>query len=116
MIEYVNPKNLVYIAIDGVAPIAKIKQQRSRRFKSVKDKFLFNNIKKKHGKDVGNNWNNSAITPGTDFMDKITASIIEFCETYKKKDLKIIFSTANTPSEGEHKLLQYIKKMDENGS
>ena len=33
LINYVNPNALVYIAIDGVAPMAKIKHQRIRRFK-----------------------------------------------------------------------------------
>jgi 5'-3' exonuclease len=114
IIEYSDPKKLIYIAIDGVAPVAKIKQQRMRRFKSVKDKILNDRIKKKHGKEIDNYWNNSAITPGTDFMVKITNKIKEFCQESDFGDRKIIFSTANTPGEGEHKLLQYIRKNDNN--
>ena len=106
MISYVNPKKGVYIAIDGVAPVAKIKQQRSRRFKSVHDRILWNNIKKKHNKEVPNTWNNSAITPGTEFMRLLNIKIIEWC---KKQKLEIIYSSSNTPSEGEHKLLQFIR-------
>lgn len=112
IIEYTNPNKLIYIAIDGVAPIAKIKQQRMRRFKSVKEKYLNDKIKKKHGKDIGNYWNNSAITPGTDFMKRITEGVKNFCEKNNFNNAKIIFSTANTPSEGEHKLLQYIRNND----
>jgi 5'-3' exonuclease len=37
LINYVKPSGLVYIAIDGVAPMAKIKHQRMRRFKSIAD-------------------------------------------------------------------------------
>jgi len=40
LIQYVNPKKGVYLAIDGVAPVAKIKQQRMRRFKSIADKMI----------------------------------------------------------------------------
>lgn len=108
IIEYVDPKKEIYIAIDGVAPVAKIKQQRQRRFKSVNDKNLFDNIKKKHNKEITTFWNNAAITPGTEFMKKITKRIIKFCKE-SEYNCKIYFSTANTPSEGEHKLLQHIK-------
>ena len=64
VINFINPTKEVYIAIDGVAPVAKMKQQRQRRYKSVNDKILFDNIKK-HDKEITTYWNNSAITPGT---------------------------------------------------
>lgn len=113
IIEFVDPKKLIYIAIDGVAPIAKIKQQRMRRFKSVKTNSLYNNIKRKHKKDVPFFWNNSAITPGTKFMDQITDTINKFIENNNYK-CSIIFSSANEPAEGEHKLLQYIRNNNNN--
>jgi 5'-3' exonuclease len=104
IIDFVNPSKEIYIAIDGVAPIAKIKQQRQRRFKSVHDKVLFDNIKKKHKKEITTYWNNAAISPGTVFMKKITVAIIEFCKNYENKK-KIYFSSASTPGEGEHKII-----------
>ena len=117
LVNYVGPKKVVYLAIDGVAPVAKIKQQRTRRFKSVHDKELFDNIKKKHGKELANYWNNSAITPGTVFMEKLKVQIIRYCKKMSKaKNIKFIFSTSNTPSEGEHKLLQYIRNKQVEGT
>jgi len=120
IIQYTNPSKLVYIAIDGVAPMAKIKHQRLRRFKSILDNSIKSNIYTKHGLEYPNPWNNSAITPGTEFMEKLTRAIINWLNAKKNKSnelnksntsnqVKYIFSSANTPGEGEHKILQYIK-------
>ena len=35
IIEYTKVKDLIYIAIDGIAPKMKMKQQRMRRYKSI---------------------------------------------------------------------------------
>lgn len=119
IIKFVNPKKAIYIAVDGVAPVAKIKQQRSRRFKSIKDKTLFDNIKKKHNRPIDNHWNNSSITPGSLFIQHITSKIINHIKEKKSNDyanIKIIFSSGNTPGEGEHKLLQHIRNKGETTS
>jgi 5'-3' exonuclease len=111
IIKTADPKKGIYIAIDGVAPVAKIKQQRSRRFKSVHDRDLYNNIRKKHNKDIPFYWTNSCITPGTKFMRELDGIIKEWCKEFVKKNkLEIIYSSCYTPGEGEHKLLQYIYK------
>ena len=107
LIRHVNPKKGVYVSIDGVAPVAKMKQQRSRRFKSVHDRKLWENIKKKHTKKIPFFWNNSAITPGTEFMRKLHFKILEWSS---KQTVNVIYSSSNTPSEGEHKLLQFIRE------
>jgi 5'-3' exonuclease len=109
IVSYIKPKVGVYIAIDGVAPVAKIKQQRSRRFKSVSDRQLKENILKKHKKPTEYFWNNSAITPGTDFMIRLHKMIINWIKN-KKDGLKYIYSSCYEPAEGEHKLLEFIRK------
>jgi len=106
LINYVDPKKGIYLAIDGVAPVAKIKQQRYRRFKSVHDKVFFDSIKEKHNKPISKFWNNSAITPGTDFMERLHHKILIWIKT---KKLEFHYSSCKTPAEGEHKLLQFIR-------
>ena len=73
--EYIfqlKPNNIVYIAFDGVAPVAKLEQQRSRRYKSLYQ----NNISKSIFKDTKPDpWNTTAITPGTVFMSKLNETI-----------------------------------------
>jgi 5'-3' exoribonuclease 2 len=115
IINYSKPKKLIYLAIDGVAPLAKIKQQRTRRFKSVADKKLWDNIKKKHNKPIGNHWNNSAITPGTEFMIKLHDKLLTWSKEYKlKTNISVCYSSCFTPMEGEHKLLQFIRNLENN--
>lgn len=113
IINLINPKELVYLAIDGVAPMAKMKHQRIRRYKTIKEQEIKKNIAKKHNESYIKPWNNSAITPGTQFMRKLTKAIIKHIKT-KQTNIKYIFSSCNTPGEGEHKILQYIKTNDNN--
>jgi len=120
----INNLELIYIAIDGVPPRAKMEQQRARRFHSICKKKKSEIINSKYGsvidKTVYNtNYDTNMITPGTEFMSKLSDAIkahISRSEIYKNK--KIIFSNSNVPLEGEHKILEYIKlnpsKNDQN--
>ena len=46
-IDEIKPNNQVYIAFDGVAPVAKLEQQRMRRYKSMIEKFLIIYLERK---------------------------------------------------------------------
>lgn len=107
LIDLVDPKVLTYIAVDGVAPLAKINQQRKRRFRSIDDNKLKNSIKKKYDIKYNDIWNNTVITPGTKFMERLHKQILKHFRKNKKR--KIIYSSYHTPGEGEHKILQHIK-------
>jgi len=106
----VNPSHMMYIAVDGVAPLAKIGQQRKRRFKSVIDNKLRNEIKLKHNVKFNNMWSNTTISPGTEFMEKLHLKLKNhYSQKQKNSKIKYVYSSYHTPGEGEHKLLQHIK-------
>lgn len=115
--DIVNPKKLLYIAMDGPAPRAKMVQQRWRRYKGAKDAEYFRELKEKY--DVGKDnitWQASAnISPGTKFLHKLGVAIQKkinagFFNKGNSK-LKIIFSDGNVPGEGEHKFLPLLREL-----
>lgn len=98
-IDNVNPSNIVFIAFDGVAPMAKMCQQRTRRYKSAfTEKIFF--------ASNATQFNSCYITPGTDFMNFLSKHV----SMYFRDAKNTIVSSANEPGEGEHKLFQYIRK------
>ena len=103
----IAPNKRVMIAFDGVAPVAKLEQQRTRRHKSMLEKKIHESIfgKKKE-------WNKTAITPGTNFMTKLNTNIDSYFKGQEKKYgvEQIIFSGSDQPGEGEHKLFHYIRE------
>ena len=116
IIEKTNP-SFIYIAIDGVAPFAKMTQQRQRRFKSVLEKKEINIIKEKTGLPPSNYWDTNAISPGTEFMDKLSKKINNFIIEDKLFNSKtVIFSDSSSHGEGEHKIINYIKNNEITGN
>lgn len=118
IINYIKPTKVIYIAIDGVAPMGKIKHQRLRRFKSIRDQQIITSIAKKHNKEIPKHWNSNCITPGTLFMKKIFIAIHNFIKKRKEEgcNLTYYFSTSNSPGEGEHKIIDYIHNHKEKDS
>ena len=112
--EYIyllKPSQNVFIAFDGVAPVAKLEQQRSRRYKSVYQNNISRSIFKSTAADP---WNTTAITPGTLFMKKLNEKInIRYKDASKYNLKKLIVSCSNETGEGEHKLFEYIRTFPE---
>ena len=104
-IDTIGPSKLCFIAFDGVAPLAKLKQQRNRRYKSSFEKNVYNKI---HNKEI-KKWNTCAITPGTEFMKNLNLTLRRLFQERDNK-IKIILSASDVSGEGEHKIFEYIRE------
>jgi len=109
LISYVDPKKSIYISIDGVAPRAKMEQQRLRRYRSIKIKEMRSKILEKYNKKEVT-FDTNCITPGTVFMKKLQLYLEKYIISLNNKfNVKVILDGSNIRGEGEHKILQYIK-------
>jgi len=134
--KMVRPGKLLYLAVDGVAPRAKMNQQRSRRFRSAKEaeSLASEVIARKNAnaaidKKAGNlqqattddSWlerrfDSNCITPGTDFMLKLSIALSKWVEFKMQTDpfwqngADVIVTGPDVPGEGEHKVMDFIRE------
>ena len=110
--EIVKPRKTLFVAVDGVAPRAKLNQQRSRRFGSAR-------TAKEAAKDVENKkqlFDSNCITPGTEFMARVGRRLEKFVRSRVASNgtvwggLEVVFSGSDVPGEGEHKIMQFIRE------
>jgi 5'-3' exonuclease len=122
-VSVLNPQTRVFIAFDGVAPVAKLSQQRDRRYKSWYTAQIQRDIEGAGYKEA---WNTSAITPGTNFMRQLNEEVVEYFDK-KMRDmremrnnsnsvepaLEYIISSSSEEGEGEHKIFDYMRTYPE---
>ena len=110
-IQFISPKHTVFITFDGVAPFAKMSQQKTRRYKTEFSKIIESQQVDNIINTSQSLWNTTAITPGTPFMTALRNSIhSEFKGQERKYNLdKILISCSDEPGEGEHKLFENIR-------
>jgi 5'-3' exoribonuclease 1 len=116
LFRMIKPQKVFFMAVDGVAPRAKMNQQRGRRFRSAKDaeKLQMEAMRKGEKLPEGERFDSNCITPGTEFMarlhDQLKYFVVHKISTDKMwKKCKIILSGHETPGEGEHKIMDYIR-------
>jgi len=105
-IELINPRQKVIVAFDGVAPVAKLEQQRNRRYKT----WYTNNYIKEDINMKVEGWDTTAITPGTQFMSALYDGVCKYFTQNKTLEIEVMISGSNDPGEGEHKIYSYIRE------
>ena len=124
----VRPRKLLFMAIDGPAPRAKMNQQRSRRFKGAKERSIKATESKllcaelaAAGKPVPAEeqeagFDSNVITPGTPFMDRLARWLQYYVQLRQSSSpawaaVRVILSDASVPGEGEHKIMEHIRRQ-----
>ena len=128
----IKPKKLFFMAVDGVAPRAKMNQQRSRRFRTAKEAKEVREKAEAKGEELPSEkaFDSNCITPGvyvmficlnfsycslgTVFMTKLSEQLRYFVnkkitEDANWRDIQVVLSGHEAPGEGEHKIMEYIR-------
>lgn len=112
----IRPQKLFFMAIDGVAPRAKMNQQRARRFRTALDAEKAKEKAIKDGVPMPKEdaFDSNCITPGTEFMAKLTKQLKYFISKKVSEDsdwqgVEVVLSGHEVPGEGEHKIMEYIR-------
>lgn len=116
LVRHTRPKKRIFIAIDGVAPRAKMNNQRQRRYHSSKNNkdlnhFLTENLDTDPGLI---SFKNNSISPGTEFMFDLIKRLKYFIkrkihEDQEWRGVEVILSGGDVPGEGEHKIMDWLR-------
>jgi len=127
IVRIARPRQMIFIAFDGVAPKAKLNLQRKRRF----EKYKSSAISKKrmanlqiYRQEAGleecevpkSASNSNCLSPGTQFMFDASNYLSNWIQMKQLQDsfwtgLHVILSDSSSPGEGEHKIMQHIRRM-----
>jgi hypothetical protein len=136
LVKIAKPRCELHLALDGVAPRAKVNQQRARRYSSAHEadnaRRRFEKVKEQLAKthlidasalEPEPRWDHNAISPGTPFMTRLCAELhrlVSFMKQLQDDDgegdhwrrLNVVVSDAAVPGEGEHKIVARIRAME----
>ncbi|XP_060690491.1 5'-3' exoribonuclease 1 isoform X2 [Hemiscyllium ocellatum] len=116
LFRIIKPKKIFFMAVDGVAPRAKMNQQRGRRFRSAKEaeEKIKKALEKGETLPTEARFDSNCITPGTAFMARLHEQLKYFINLKISIDkswegVAVYLSGHETPGEGEHKIMEFIR-------
>jgi 5'-3' exoribonuclease 1 len=83
IVHLIKPRQLLFLAVDGVAPRAKMNQQRSRRFRTAKERKEMKDMAMEGMKEEDSElqlFDTNAISPGTEFMFELNKKLDYFVQ------------------------------------
>lgn len=102
LINDIVKSDFTYIAMDGPVPVSKMIRQRERRFKKTLS-----------GGPQTDMFDSTKITPGTEFMHKLSQRIQSLVSLRVFRG-QVCLSDSCVPGEGEWKIFQHLKTVDPN--
>lgn len=127
LVAVARPRRLLYIAVDGVAPRAKMDQQRSRRFLTAEERRVAavpvseEAAAAAEAAEPGSggaacSFDHNAITPGSAFMADLRHSLRYYCASRAASSpawrrLEVVLSDSAVAGEGEHKIMDFIRQQ-----
>uniref|UniRef100_A0A803V164 5'-3' exoribonuclease 1 n=1 Tax=Ficedula albicollis TaxID=59894 RepID=A0A803V164_FICAL len=116
LFRIIKPRKVFFMAVDGVAPRAKMNQQRGRRFRSAKEaeEKIKKALEKGETLPTEARFDSNCITPGTEFMARLNEHLKYFVNMKISTDkswqgITVYLSGHETPGEGEHKIMEFIR-------
>ena len=114
----IQPRKYFLLAVDGVAPRAKMNQQRQRRYRAGYEMMVAREEALAMGEEVPEEkdvFDSNCITPGTPFMVRVSKEFQYFITMKLATDpawqnCEVIFSGHDCPGEGEHKIVDFIRR------
>lgn len=108
VVRTLKPRQYLFVAVDGVAPVAKISQQRARRYAAAAAGL--------HGNEDPpvNDFTSSLISPGTTFMvdvDTVIRAWISRAQRVSALPPVVYYSPHTVPGEGEHKMFGMLRDL-----
>lgn len=101
IIKLAPPSEELLLAVDGVAGLSKMNQQRQRRYRSAKEK----------SEQVRETFDSNQISTGTEFLYELSEFITNYFKSGFRK-YKVVMMDQSTIGEGEHKLVRYLETKE----